>query len=113
MFQMGGIGPMFGQLGFFAKFAGAEIEDPRPRARYMNEAKRLLAVVEKQVDGRDWIRGDYSIADMAICPWLNGLDFYGVKDARGWADHKNIVAYHRRFYERPAVDKAKNIPPRG
>jgi GST-like protein len=113
MFQMGGVGPMFGQLGFFAKFAGAKIEDPRPRERYVNEAKRLLAVIEKQLDGKDWITGEYSIADMAICPWLNGLDFYGVKDVLGWDDHKNIVAYHKRFYARPAVGKAKNIPPRG
>jgi GST-like protein len=113
MFQMGGVGPMFGQLGFFAKFAGAEYEDKRPRDRYMAEAKRLLAVIEKQLDGKDWITGDYSIADMALVPWLNGLDFYGVKEALGWADHSNVVAYHKRFYARPAVDKAKNIPARG
>ncbi len=82
MFQMGGIGPMFGQLGYFHKFAGSEIEDPRPRQRYINEAKRLLAVLDKQMEGRDWIAGDYSIADIAILPWLRGLEFYGVKDVR-------------------------------
>lgn len=112
MFQMGGVGPMFGQLGYFAKFAGSEIEDPRPRARYMNEAKRLLAVLEGQMDGQDWIAGDFSIADIAIVPWLNGLEFYGVQDALGWADRPNLVAWHKRFYARPAVEKGKNIPPR-
>lgn len=75
MFQMGGLGPMFGQLGFFYKFAGSEIEDPCPRNRYIDEAKRLLAVVDKQLDGQDWIVGAYSIADIAIAPWLRALDF--------------------------------------
>jgi len=109
-FQIGGIGPMFGQLGYFVKFAGAEIEDPRPRERYVDEAIRLLAVVEKQLDGRDWITGDYSIADMAIAPWLNGLDYYGAQDMVGWGDLKNIQAYVERFGNRPAVEKGKSIP---
>ena len=112
MFQMGGIGPMFGQMGFFVKFAGAEIEDPRPRERYINEAKRLLGVLEKALQGKDWITGNYSIADMAICPWLNGLEFYGAKPLVGWENFPNVIAYHKRFYERPAVQKAMNIPPR-
>lgn len=112
MFQMGGIGPMFGQLGFFAKFAGSEIEDPRPRERYLGEAKRLLAVLERQLSDRDWITGEYSIADIAIAPWLRGLEFYEVRDAVGWADHPNVVAYLDRFLERPAVQKGLNIPPR-
>ncbi len=112
MFQMGGLGPMLGQLGFFYKFAGSEIEDPRPRDRYINEAKRLLAVLEKQLDGQDWVAGDYSIADIAIAPWLNALDFYGAKDVVNWSDHPNLIAYLERFYARPAVEKGKNIPPR-
>ncbi|MBT0959271.1 glutathione S-transferase N-terminal domain-containing protein [Alphaproteobacteria bacterium KMM 3653] len=112
MFQMGGVGPMLGQLGFFTKFAGKDIEDPRPRERYQNEAKRLLAVLEKQLEGRDWIAGDFSIADIAIVPWLNALAYYGAQEAVGWTDHPNLVAWHKRFYARPAVDKAKNIPPR-
>ncbi|WP_224824858.1 glutathione S-transferase family protein [Cognatishimia sp. MH4019] len=113
MFQMGGLGPMFGQLGFFTKFAGAEIEDPRPRERYINEAKRLMAVLEKQLEGRDWITGDYSIADIAIAPWLRALDFYGAKETLGWDDHPNLVAYLERFVARPAVAKGLTIPPRG
>ncbi len=112
MFQMGGVGPMFGQLGFFTKFAGAQIEDPRPKERYRSEAVRLLNVVNSTLDGRDWIAGDYSIADIALAPWLNALDFYGAKDAVGWGDFANLQPYLDRFYARPAVDKAKNIPPR-
>jgi len=113
MFQMGGLGPMFGQLGFFVKFAGADIDDPRPRERYINEAKRLLNVVEGQLDGQDWIAGDFfSIADIAIAPWLGGLEFYGARDLVGWSDHPNTVAYLDRFLARPAVQKGRNIPPR-
>lgn len=112
MFQMGGLGPMLGQLGFFYKFAGAKMEDPTARDRYINEAKRLLAVVDAQLDGKDWITGDYSIADMAIAPWLNALDFYGAKDVTGYHDQKNIPAYVERFYARPAVARASNIPAR-
>ncbi|WP_164661674.1 glutathione S-transferase N-terminal domain-containing protein [Tropicibacter sp. Alg240-R139] len=112
MFQMGGVGPMLGQLGFFYKFAGAEIEDPRPRERYINEAKRLLSVIDGQLDGQDWIAGDYSIADMAIAPWLKGLDFYGAADVVELPDRKNVVAYLERFLERPAVQRGANIPAR-
>ncbi|SEQ72991.1 glutathione S-transferase family protein [Thalassovita taeanensis] len=112
MFQMGGLGPMLGQLGFFYKFAGAAIEDPRPRERYINEAKRLLAVVEKQLEGQDWIAGDYSIADIAIAPWLNALEFYGAKEVLGWDTFPNTVAYLARFLARPAVQRGQNIPPR-
>lgn len=112
MFQMGGVGPMFGQLGYFAKFKGSEIEDPRPKQRYIDEAKRLLNVIEGRMDGRDWITGDYSIADMAIVPWLRGLDFYGVKDVVGWDDLTNTRAYFDRFMERPAVQRGLNIPAR-
>lgn len=112
MFQMGGIGPMFGQMGFFYKFAGKDIPDERPRERYRDEVIRLLAVVEKQLEGRDWIAGDYSIADMAIAPWINALEFYGTKDVVGYHDLKNVPAYVDRFFARPAVEKAKNIPAR-
>ena len=112
MWQMGGLGPMFGQLGFFYKFAGSEIEDPRPRDRYIGEAKRLLSVIDKQLDGQEWVAGEYSIADMAIAPWLRALDFYGAREVVGWEDHKNAVAYLDRFLERPAVQKGLVTPPR-
>ncbi|MBO9452537.1 glutathione S-transferase N-terminal domain-containing protein [Tropicibacter sp. R16_0] len=112
MFQMGGVGPMLGQLGFFYKFAGAEIEDPRPRERYVNEAKRLLGVIDGQLEGRDWIAGDYSIADMAIAPWLNGLNFYGATEIVELDSRKNVLAYLERFRDRPAVQRGMNIPAR-
>ncbi len=111
MFQMGGIGPMFGQLGYFYKFAGAEIQDERPVERYIQETKRLLNVVENQLDGKDWITGNYSIADIAIAPWLDALNFYGATEELNWKSYKNSVAYVDRFYARPAVQKAKDIPP--
>lgn len=112
MFQMGGVGPMFGQMGFFVKFAGSEIEDPRPRERYVNEAKRLLGVMEKQLEGQDWIAGDFSIADIALAPWIGALDFYGAKSLVGFDDFPNVAAYVDRFMARPAVQKGRNIPPR-
>ncbi|MGC8201602.1 glutathione S-transferase family protein [Aliiroseovarius sp. PTFE2010] len=112
MFQMGGVGPMFGQLGFFYKFAGSKMEDPTARNRYIDEAKRLLGVVEKQLEGRDWMMDDFTIADIALAPWLNALDFYGAKDVTGYNDLTNVPAYVDRFFARPAVDTAKNIPPR-
>ncbi|NSX53722.1 glutathione S-transferase N-terminal domain-containing protein [Parasulfitobacter algicola] len=112
MFQMGGLGPMLGQLGFFYKFAGSEWEDKRPQERYINEAKRLLGVLEKELDGKDWIVGDYSIADIAIAPWLRALDFYGAKNVLGWDDHENLVAYLDRFVSRDAVKKGLVTPSR-
>jgi GST-like protein len=112
MFQMGGIGPMFGQLGYFYKFAGAEIEDPRPRERYINETKRLLNVLDGRLEGREWVMDEYSIADIAIAPWLRGLDFYGAREAVGWNGFTNVTAYLDRFLARPAVQRGLNIPPR-
>ncbi|MGD9864753.1 MAG: glutathione S-transferase family protein [Pseudodonghicola sp.] len=112
MWQMGGVGPMFGQLGFFHKFAGSEIEDPRPRDRYIAETRRLLGVLERQLDGRDWVCGAYSIADIAIGPWLRSLEFYGAQDVVGWADFPRCVAYLDRFLARPAVQVGLVTPPR-
>jgi GST-like protein len=112
MFQMGGLGPMFGQLGYFHKFAGSEIEDPRPRDRYIAEAKRLLAVLEKHMQGRTWVTDSYSIADIAIAPWLRALEIYGVREVLGWQDHRNLVAYLDRFLARPAVQIGLVTPPR-
>ena len=112
MWQMGGLGPMFGQLGFFYKFAGSTFEDKRPQERYVGEAKRLLDVLEGAMEGKDWITGSYSIADIAIAPWLRALDFYDAREVVGWDDHKNLVAYLDRFLERPAVQKGLVTPPR-
>ncbi|WP_227268355.1 glutathione S-transferase family protein [Roseobacter weihaiensis] len=112
MFQMGGLGPMFGQLGFFFKFAGSEWEDKRPQQRYIDEARRLLSVLDRTLDGKEWIAGPYSIADIAIGPWVNALDFYGTKAVTGFAEYKNVVTYLDRFMARPAVVKGRQIPPR-
>ena len=114
MFQMGGIGPMFGQLGFFHKFAGKDIADPRPKERYRAESERLLKVLDQALAGRDWIAGDYSIADIAIGPWLRSLrDFYQAGDIALLPERKNVLAYLDRFLARPAVQRGSLIPARG
>ncbi|KAJ04471.1 glutathione S-transferase N-terminal domain-containing protein [Sulfitobacter mediterraneus] len=113
MFQMGGLGPMLGQLGFFYKFAGSEWEDKRPMERYLNEGKRLLNVLNLELAGKEWIAGsEFSIADIAIAPWLRALDFYGAKEAIGWEEHGNLVDYLKRFEARPAVQTGLVTPPR-
>ena len=112
MWQMGGLGPMLGQLGYFVKFAGAEIEDPRPRDRFVAEAKRLLSVFAGALGDREWIVGDFSMADIAIAPWLNALNFYGAKEIVGWDEHPNLQAYIDRFMARPAVKTGMDTPPR-
>jgi GST-like protein len=111
MFQMGGVGPMFGQLGFFVKFAGKDWEDKRPRDRYAEEARRLLGVMDAALDGRDWFLGDYSIADVAMLGWANGLvNFYGAGDLVGFDDHRNVRAWLERGLARPAVQRGLAIP---
>ena len=114
MFQMGGIGPMFGQVGFFHKFAGKDYEDKRPRDRYLNESKRLLGVLEQRVTGRGWIMGDeYTIADIAIWPWVNNLvGFYGAGDLVGFSEFKEVQRVLAAFLSRDAVKRGLNIPAR-
>jgi GST-like protein len=113
MFQMGGVGPMFGQLGFFVKFAGSGWEDKRPQQRYVNEVRRLLGVLACELSEREWIAGDdYSVADVAIAPWLNALDFYGAREIVGWDEHPSLQDYLERFLAREAVMRGMNIPPR-
>ncbi|WP_321897906.1 glutathione S-transferase N-terminal domain-containing protein [Paraburkholderia heleia] len=115
MFQMGGIGPMFGQVGFFHKFAGKEYEDKRPRDRYIAESRRLLAVLDQRLEGRKWIMGDeYTIADIATFGWVRNLvGFYDAGDLVGYADFKNVARVLDAFVARPAVARGLNIPPRG
>ena len=112
MFQMGGVGPMFGQVGFFHKFAGQEIEDKRPRDRYLNESKRLLGVLDKHLKGKDWIMGaDYSIADIAIFPWVRNL--VGFYEAGPLVDYDQFTEVQRvvnAFCERPAVKAGLLVP---
>jgi GST-like protein len=114
MFQMGGIGPMFGQVGFFHKFAGKEYEDKRPRDRYVGESRRLLGVLNQRLEGRDWILGDqYSIADIATFPWVRNLaGFYEAGELVGIQDFPNVTRVLAAFVARPAVERGLNIPKR-
>ncbi|WP_027775605.1 glutathione binding-like protein [Paraburkholderia caledonica] len=114
MFQMGGIGPMFGQLGFFHKFAGKEYEDKRPRDRYVAESKRLLGVLEQRLEGREWILGDqYSIADIATFPWVRNLiGFYEAGELVGIDDFPNVRRVLAAFVARPAVVRGLDSPKR-
>ena len=107
MFQMGGVGPMFGQVGFFVKFAGKDFEDKRPRDRYVEEAKRLLGVMDGVLAGRDWFLGDdYSIADISMLGWVRGLvGFYGAGDLVEFERFKNVGAWLDRGLARPAVQR--------
>ena len=112
MFQMGGIGPMFGQLGFFHKFAGKDYEDKRPRDRYVAEAKRLLGVLDQRLEGRDWVMGDeYTIADIAIFPWVRNLvGFYEAGELVGFPQFANVARVLETFVARPAVVRGLTIP---
>ena len=112
MFQMGGIGPMFGQLGFFHKFAGKDYEDKRPRDRYAEESKRLLNVLDQRLEGRDWVMGDeYTIADIAILPWVRNLvGFYGAGELVEFSRFKNVARVLEAFVARPAVARGLTIP---
>jgi GST-like protein len=114
MFQLSGIGPMFGQLGFFHKFAGKDFEDKRPRDRYVAESRRLLGVVNAQLAARRWIMGDeYTIADIAIFPMVRNLiGFYGAADLVGYADFPNVQRSLETFLARPAVARGLAIPSR-
>jgi len=115
MFQMSAVGPMFGQVGFFHKFAGKEFEDKRPRDRYVAESKRLLGVLERRLAGRQWLMGDeYTIADVATFPWINNLGgFYGAGDLVGLSDFSNVQRALKAFLARPAVARGLEIPKRG
>ncbi len=115
MFQMGGIGPMFGQLGFFHKFAGKDYEDKRPRDRYVAESKRLLWVLEQRLEGRDWLMGDeYTIADIATFGWVRNLvGFYDAGEIVGFNDFPNVARVLDAFVARPAVARGLTIPKRG
>ena len=112
-FQMAAIGPMFGQLGFFNKFAGREYEDKRPLQRYVDESRRLLGVLNDRLEGREWIMGDYSIADVATLGWVRNLiGFYEAGELVGFKDFPNVAAWLERGLARPAVQRGLEIPAR-
>jgi GST-like protein len=112
MFQMGGIGPFFGQVGFFVKFAGKDFEDKRPRDRYVNESKRLLSVLDKHLEGKQWIMGDeYTIADVATFPWVRNLvGYYGAGELVEFGKFANVKRVLDAFLARPAVQRGLTIP---
>ena len=113
-FQMGGVGPMFGQLGFFHKFAGRDYEDKRPLQRYVNESKRLLSVLEARLEGRTWMMGeDYTIADIALMGWVRNLiGFYEAREIVQFDLLKSVPAWLERCLARPAVQRGLTIPAR-
>jgi GSH-dependent disulfide-bond oxidoreductase len=113
-FQMSSIGPMFGQVGFFYKFAGKEIADKRPLERYAGESKRLLGVLERNLTGRPWMMGDdYTIADIALIGWVRGLiGFYGAGELVGFDSFAQVAAWLERGLARPAVQRGLEIPKR-
>lgn len=115
MFQMGGIGPMFGQLGFFHRYAGKDFEDKRPRDRYVAETQRLLQVLDQRLAGRDWVMGsDYTVADMAILPWVRTLSvFYEAADLVGLARFGNVQRVLDAWLQRPPVQRGLEVPARG
>ena len=113
MFQMGAIGPMFGQVGFFNKFAGKEWEDKRPRDRYVAETRRLLGVLEARLEGRDWLMDDYSIADVATLGWVRNLiTFYEARELVGYDSLSNVPVWLERGLARSAVQRGLTIPAR-
>ena len=114
MFQMGGVGPMFGQLGHFYKFAADKIKDPYPTDRYLAETKRLLGVLDGRLAGRSYIMGEeYTIADIATFPWVRTLEnTYAAGEALGLDGFANVVAWRDRCLARPASQKGLNMPPR-
>lgn len=106
MWQMGGVGPIFGQLGWFHRFKGAEIEDKRPRDRFVAEVRRLLTVLDRQLQGRDWICGDYSIADIACGGWVRNLrSGYDAAQLVGLDDFPRVADWQARWLARPAVQR--------
>jgi len=114
-FQMGGLGPIFGQVGFFNKFAGKEIEDKRPLKRYADESRRLLGVLDTRLNGREWIMdGDYTIADISMLGWVRNLiGFYEARELVDYDSLKHVPGWLDRGLARPAVQRGLNIPPRG
>jgi GST-like protein len=114
MWQMGGVGPMFGQVGFFHKFAGKDYEDKRPRDHYVGEARRLLKVLNERLAGRAWVMGElYTIVDMAIFPWVRNLiGFYGAASLVHIEDFPNVTRALGTFVARPAVIRGLDVPKR-
>lgn len=105
------VGPMFGQVGFFNKFAGRHFEDKRPLDHYLDESKRLLGVLDRRLQGRDWVMDDYSIADISTLGWVRNLiTYYEARELVGFDDFGNAAAWLERGLARPAVQRGLKIP---
>jgi len=114
MWQMGGVGPMMGQFGFFHAFVGKHIEDKRPFDRYKEETMRLLGVLDDRLEARAYIMGDdYTIADIAIWPWIRVLKgHYKAHDLLEMDDVENVNRWFEACSTRPASKIAVNVPKR-
>ena len=114
-FQASFVGPMFGQVGFFNKFAGKAYEDKRPLQRYVNESKRILGVMDQRLVGRAWFMGDgYTIADISMLGWVRNLiTFYEARELVAFDTFGNVAAWLERGLARPAVQRGLQIPKRG
>ena len=111
MFQMGGVGPMFGQVGYFNKFAGREIADRRPLDHYVAESRRLLGVIDGRLDGREWMMGDYSVVDISLLGWVRNLiTFYDARELVRFDELENVPGWLERGLARPAVQRGLEIP---
>ena len=109
--QVGHVGPFFGQVGFFHKFAGSKWEDKRPLQRFVDESKRLLGVLDQRLDGREWVMDDYSIADIVLLGWARNLiGFYDARELVEFDELANVPAWLDRGLARPAVHRGLQIP---
>ena len=109
MFQMGGVGPMLGQSHHFNAYAPTRVAEELiayGRTRYINEATRIYGVIDRRLDGREWIAADrYTIADMAIMPWLRDPAKQGVEIA----DFPNVTRWRDAIWQRPNVLTALEV----
>lgn len=109
MFQVGSVGPMFGQYGHFVAYAPKDQDHTYAVKRYTDEALRLLGVLDKRLEGREWICGEYSIADIMLIPWVGAFQFYGGPVNEAMGDYPNVQAWVARFMERPAVQRGLKV----
>ena len=111
MWQMGHVGPMFGQVGFFHRFSGRHWDDKRPLQRFAQESKRLLRVLDERLDGQEWVMGDYSIADISLGGWVRNLvEYYQAGELVDYASLQHVPRWLNRWLERPAVQRGLQIP---
>ena len=107
-FQVGSVGPMFGQFGHFYRTAKGKT-DTYGEERYRKETTRLLGVLDKRLADREWIAGPYSVADNALVPWVQALDYYEAKDTVDYDRFTNVQAWVERFSARPSVQRGRKV----